>query len=226
MSTLFSRARAAACLALIAAASFSAPAWADNKTPPAFDAFAKTFADVKDYQEHIVVHETTDDGKQTQDRTYDYRWMRPTYAQIEIIDGPGKGSGAAWRGGDQIRGHQGGLLSGMHMMISIHDPRAASLRGDNLEVASFEWQMKHFETTPGTLSEAPGPTIDGQATTAVTLLVTSPKDNGNVSKDVLYIGKDKHLPVRREQYVGSTLVKTETFKDLKLNNGFKPDDFS
>ena len=43
---------------------------------------------------------------------------------------------------------------------------------------------------------------------------------------MLYIGKDKHLPVRREQYVGSTLVKTETFKDIKLNNGFKPDDFS
>jgi outer membrane lipoprotein-sorting protein len=207
-------------------ASVPAAALADNKGTPAFDAFSKAFADVKDYQEQIVVHETTDDGKQTQDRTYDYRWMRPTFARIEIVDGPGKGSGAAWRGGDKIRGHQGGILSGMHMVIDIHDPRAASLRGDNLEVASFAWQIKHYETTPGTLSEAPGPDIDGHATTAVTLAVSSPKDNANVSKDVLFIGKDRHLPLRREQYVGSALVKTETFKDIKLDNGFKPDDFS
>ena len=227
MTTIRSWARATACLALLAAAApFSASALADNKVPPAFETFAKTFADVKDYQENIVVLETTDDGKQTQDRTYSYRWMRPTFAQIEITDGPGKGGGAAWRGGDKIRGHQGGLLSGMHMVIDIHDPRAASLRGDNLEVASFEWEIKHYETTPGTLSEAPGPTIDGQATTQVTLVVTDPKSNANVSKDVLFIGNDKHLPVRRQQYVGAALVKTETFKDVKLNNGFKPDDFS
>jgi hypothetical protein len=32
--------------------------------------------------------------------------------------------------------------------------------------------------------------------------------------------------LRREQFVGGALVKTETFKDIKLNNGFKPDDFS
>jgi len=228
MSTFFSSARVAACLAVLSAAApfFASPALADNKTTPALETFAKTFADVKDYQESIVVHETTDDGKQAQDRTYDYRWMRPTFARIEIVEGPGKGGGAAWRGGDKIRGHQGGLLSGMHMVIDLHDPRAASLRGDNLEVASFEWEIKHFETTPGTLSETTGPSINGQATTAVTLLVTAPKDNGNVSKDVLYIAKDNHLPLRREQFVGGALVKTETFKEIKLNNGFKPDDFS
>ena len=228
MSKLSSWARTAACLALLSAAVpfLATPARADNKGTPAFDAFAKSFADVKDYQEQIVVHETSDDGKDIQDRTYDYRWMRPTFARIEIVDGPGKGGGAAWRGGDKIQGHQGGLFSGVHMLIDIHDKRAASLRGDNLEVASFAWEIKHYQTTPGTLSEAPGPAIDGQATTAVTLAVSNPKDNGNVSKDVLYISKDRHLPLRREQYVGSLLVKTENFKAIKLDNGFKVDDFS
>ena len=76
------------------------------------------------------------------------------------------------------------------------------------------------------LLEVPGPPINGQATTSVMLLVAAPKDDGNVSKDILYIGKDSHLPLRREQFVGGALVKTETFKDIKLNNGFKPDDFS
>ena len=227
MTTFQSWARAGASLALLfASASFSTPGLADNMGTPAFDAFVKTFADVKDYQLQIVTHETTDDGKSVQDRTYAYRWGRPSFARIEVLAGPGKGGVASWSGGDKIHGHQGGILSMIHITSDINDARAVSLRGDNLEVTSYPWEIKHFETQPGTLSEAEGPAVDGQATTAVTLEVTDPKANKNVSKDVLLIGKDRHLPLRREQYVGATLVKTETYKSIKLNNGFTPDDFN
>jgi len=228
MSAFSSWTRAAACLALAGAMLPFAtlPASAENKTTPAFDAFVKAFADVKDYQLQIVTHETSDDGKSVQDRVYAYRWGRPSFARIEILEGPGKGGVASWSGGDKIHGHQGGILSMIHITSDINDARAVSLRGDNLEVTSFPWEIKHFETFPGTLSEADGPTIDGQATTAVTLTVADPKANKNVSRDVLYIGKERHLPLRREQYVGSQLVKTETYKAIKLNNGFAPGDFN
>ncbi len=201
------------------------PALAENKPTPALEAFATAFAAVKDYQDTIVVHETSDDGAKTEDRTYGYMWKRPTLAKIDVLEGPGKGSGAAWRSGDKVLGHQGGILSGIKMVVDIHDPRAVSLRGDTIEVASFDWQLKHFQKTPGTLSETAGPSIEGEATTAVTLTVADPKANGNVSKDVLNLSNATHLPVRREQYVGTRLVKTETFKNVKLNNGFKLDDF-
>ena len=200
-------------------------ALAENKQTPAFAAFVKAFAAVSDYRDQIVVHETNDDGSQTEDRTYAYMWKRPTSAKIDIIDGPGKGGGVVWTGGDKGTGHQGGILSGIKASISINDPRATSLRGDTLEVASFEWELKHFLSMPGTLSDSPGPALEGGATTAVTLTVTNPKTNGNVSKDVLYLSNTTHLPTRREQYVGSRLVKTETFKDVKVNNGFTASDF-
>ena len=68
-------------------------------------------------------------GSQTQDRVYQYEFMKPHYVKTLILDGDGKGSGGVWTGGDQVSGHQGGFFSGIHMKISIHDTRAVSLRG-------------------------------------------------------------------------------------------------
>lgn len=195
-----------------------------NKPVPAFQAFQKAWEAVDNYEETIVVHETTNDGKQTQDRTYDYKFVKPTYALITITDGPGKGGGAAWHGGDKVKGHQGGLLSHLKLIVPINDPRAVDMRGDTLVVASFQWELNHYLTMPGTMTEASGPTIDGHATTAVTLAINEPASNNGVSKDVLDLDNSTHLPARREQYVGSALVKSETFKDVKLNPGLKPSD--
>jgi hypothetical protein len=215
--------RAAAVLALAATA--VAPAAAENKATPAMTAFSTAWAAVHDYSENIVTHETTNDGKQTQDRTYSYEFVKPTSALIQITDGPGKGGGAAWHGGDQVKGHQGGFLSGIKMMIPKSDPRATSLRGDQIEVASFGYDLDHFMNTPGTLSEAPGPTLDGQATTAVTL-TPSPAEANGVTREVLDISNSTHLPVKREQYVGAALVKSEEFKDVKLNPGLTVKDIN
>jgi outer membrane lipoprotein-sorting protein len=224
MRQQFVPASAVLCLALFAAAPIR-PAGAENKATPAFTEFVKAFADVSDFQERILTHETSDDGKDVQDRTYDYRWKRPNFARITIIDGPGKGGVASWQGGDKVSGHQGGILAMIHLTLDIHDKRATSQRGDTLDTASFAWQVAHFQNTPGTLSEAAGPTLDGHASTAVTLAVSDPKSNGNVSRDVLDISNATHLPLRRQQFVGAQLVKSETFMDVKLNNGFTAGDF-
>jgi outer membrane lipoprotein-sorting protein len=221
------RADAAAALAVVALTGWSVAAFAvsENKPTPALEAFATAWAAVHDYSENIITHETTNDGKETQDRTYSYEFVKPTSALIQITDGPGKGGGAAWHGGDQVKGHQGGLFSGVKLIISKSDPRATSLRGDQIDVASFGFDLDHFLNTPGTLSEAPGPTVQGQATTAVTLAASPAEPNG-VTKEVLDISATTHLPVKREQFAGAALVKSEEFKDLKLNPGLTVKDIN
>ncbi|MGP6156066.1 MAG: hypothetical protein ACLPYS_00780 [Vulcanimicrobiaceae bacterium] len=199
------------------------PAVADNAPTPAFAAFAKAWSSVDNYHETIVVHEIYQN--KTQDRTYDYSFKKPSFAHIEVTGGPGRGSGAVWRGGDAVKGHQGGFLSMVHMNVPIGDARATSLRGDTIDVASFGYELKHFWETPGTMSEVPGPTIEGVTTTAVSLAVADPAKNKNLSKDVLDISNETHLPARREQYEGDTLVKSETFRNVQLNPGLKDSDF-
>ena len=219
--------RVAASFGLLAASLPGAPASAQatfgaavNKPTAALAQFGQSFASVNDYTATIVTKEQTNDGQKSEARTYSYRYKKPKYASIAVEDGPGKGGGASWSGGDTVSGHQGGLFSHIHRTVAIGDPRATSLRGDTLDMASFDYDLKYMLSTPGTLSEAAGPS----GTTLVTLARTTPASNG-VSKIVLDLSNATHLPVERQQFAGATLVKTETFSDVKLNAGLKPEDF-
>jgi hypothetical protein len=197
------RTGAAVAFALLfaAAATLSAPA-AGNKPTPALEEFQKTFAGIKDYQFQIVTHETTDDGKHAEDRVYLFRYRKPSDAQIMVQQGRDKGGAATWHGGDTVSGHHGGFLSGIHLTKSIHDRDTTSLRGDILTSDAYDTELQHFAET-----------------------VSDPKANANVSKDVLFLSNSSHLPLGRDQYVGSLLVKTEKFKEIKTNIGLKDSDF-
>ena len=178
---------------------------------------------VDNYSCSIVVHESL--GTQTQDRHYDYWFKKPNLAHIEITSGPGKGSGSVWHGGDTVRGHQGGFLHGIQMNVSINDGRAVTLRGDTINTASFGFILGVFQSGIGTVTEGPGETIDGAATDTVSMKITNPSTNKNVTRDVIYLSKSTHLPVRRMRYEGDTMVKQEDFVNVKLNPGLKDSDF-
>jgi outer membrane lipoprotein-sorting protein len=185
--------------------------------------FADAWSKVDDYSCSIVVHEVL--GTQTQDRRYDFWFKKPSLAKIEITSGPGKGSGSVWRGGDTVVGHMGGLLAFAKKTISINDPRAVTLRGDTIASASFGYILSVYQSNIGTLTEAPGPAIDGVPTEMLSLKIADPAANKNVSRDVLYLSKATHLPVRRVRYDGDTLVKQEDFVGVKLNPGLKDSAF-
>jgi len=196
---------------------------AGRASASALSDFADAWSKVDNYSCSIVAHETL--GTQTQDRRYDFWFKKPTFAKIEITSGPGKGSGSAWHGGDSVLGHQGGLLHGIKMNVSINDSRAVSLRGDNITAGIFGNMLATYQSNIGAVSEAPGETIDGAATDMVTLKIANPAANKNVSRDVLYLSKTTRLPVRRMRYEGDKLVKQEDFVNLKVNPGLKDSDF-
>ena len=187
-------------------------------------AFGSAVDALQDYTVTIADHEIS--GGRTQDRVVRYWYKRPNAAKIEVVSGAGRGGVAVWRGGDTLRGHQGGFLSMIKLTVGLHDPRATSLRGDTIDSASFAYELEHFKTTKGELAEAPGPRIEGVSTDTLTLNVADPSGNGGVSKDVLYISRDTHLPVKRERYQGETLVKSELFGNLKTNINLIDRDFA
>ena len=106
-------------LVLIAAfVAFTAPHVARAaQTAPAIDAFNASFAQVTSYTFKLHSHETK--GSDMQDRVYDYSFMKPHFAKTLIESGDSKGSGGVWTGGDQVSGHQGGFLSGIHLRRSV-----------------------------------------------------------------------------------------------------------
>ncbi|MBV9104322.1 MAG: hypothetical protein JO060_12095 [Candidatus Eremiobacteraeota bacterium] len=209
MRALAAGATLAACLAS------NAPA-----APPAETAFRDAWNGVKSFTATIQSHEVK--GSATQDRTYHYAYLKPHFARIDIVDGPGKGGGAVWTGGDTIRGHRGGFLSGIQLNRPINDPEAVSLRGDNLLRASFQSVADDLKAASN-VAESAG-TLDGQAVDILSAPLAS-ADSSGVTKHVIYLSKATHLPVQRNTYAGDQLVKTEKWSNVNPNAGLKDSDF-
>jgi hypothetical protein len=183
-----------------------------NKSTPAFDAFRKAWEAMSNYTEVITAHETTNDGKSSEDRTYDYTFVKPNAVLIAITSGPGRGGGAAWNGGPTVRGHQGGFFSRIKLTIPKNDPRATSLRGDQIDVASFGYEIDRFASIAGTLTES----TDGTGNIVITF-VPSAADASGITREMLTLSPANNLPIKHEAFVGTTRVKIETFSNIKLN---------
>ena len=161
----------------------------------------------------------------TQDRVYQYEFMKPHFVKTLILDGDGKGSGGVWTGGDQVSGHQGGFLSGIHLKISLHDPRAVSLRGVTIPEGLLQRIVDNYATIPGKLTQVDGGKVQGVETDRIELKVADPASNNGVSDQILYLSKETHWPVRQIMYSGSQIVLDENVTDLKTNVGLTQSDF-
>jgi hypothetical protein len=190
---------------------------------PAIAAFDQVFAATNDYTAILHVHEAK--GDRTQDRVYQYEFMKPHYVKTLILDGDGKGSGGVWVGGDQVSGHQGGLFSGIHLKVNIHDPRAVSLRGVTIPQGLLQRIVDDYGTTPGKLTQVDGGKVNGVLTDRVELKAADPASNYEVTDQILYLSKETHWPVRQILYSGSQIVLDETVNDVKTNVGLKESDF-
>ena len=206
---------------LLAAAAVIAPASA--ATVPAITAFQETFAKVNDYTVIVNAHEVL--GNQTQDRTYRYMYKRPHLVKTQILSGPGSGGGGVWTGGDTVSGHQGGILSFIHLNVGLHDGRATSLRGYTIPDGILQNQVGKYTTMKGTLSERNGPVIGGQETTLVELKIAPGAGEPGETRAVIYFSKATHLPVAQIRWSGDQVISREFWTDLRTNVGLKDSDF-
>ncbi len=207
--------------ALVAAAGLSAPAHAAST--PAIAAFENAFASINDYTFNLRSHEVK--GSSVQDRVYQYWFMKPHYAKTLINSGDGSGSGGVWTGGDQVSGHQGGFLSGIHLKVSIHDGRATSLLGYTIPDGLLQNVVATYRNTPGALTQHPGGKVDGVSTEMVELVPSNPASVNGATRCTIYFSTVTHLPVRNILYNGSSPILDQSFNNVKTNVGLTQNDF-
>jgi outer membrane lipoprotein-sorting protein len=193
------------------------------KEAPAIAAFDRTFAGVSDYT--CVLHSFEASGAKTQERVYQYSFMKPHYLKTLILDGNGKGSGAVWVGGDQVSAHPGGVFSGVHVKIGVDDPRAISLHGVTIPDGLLPGIIDDYRTIPGTLTQTDGGKIGSVDTDRLDLKVADPSSNHNITEQIVYLSKSTHWPIRQVMYSGSQIVLDESVADLKMNVGLTQSDF-
>ncbi len=182
---------------------------------PVWVAFKKANDAIKDYTETLTSHEVS--GTKTEDRVYHFAFAKPALARSAIISGPGRGGEAVWHGGDTIRGHQGGFLSGIKLTLSIHDGRATDIRGKTIDTAFYPTMIATMEGNGGKMTGEPGPLVDGAPTDEVVLTPADPSLDRGLTKDVLIFSQTTHLPVKHLGYEGTQIVEDDTFTDIKVN---------
>jgi len=181
-------------------------------------AFLETWSKIPSYTCKIKVHEAK--GADVQDRTYDYAYLKPHFAKIDITGGPGRGGGAAWKGGDTVSGHQGGFLSGIHLTISIHDGRAVDLRGGTIDEASFQNMADELRNAAS--EQTAEEQYNGAAVDVVTFAYS---DANGATKRAVFLSQATHLPVRRVTWAGTAIVEDEQFTNVNTNANLKEGDF-
>ena len=212
----------ATAVALLSLAAMPLAALAAGKAP-SLAAFDAAFSHVHDYTVQLRSHEVK--GSATQNRVYQYSFMKPHFAKTLIISGDGQGSGGVWAGGDQVSGHQGGFLSGIHLKVGLHDGRAVSLRGYTIPDGLIQNIVAKYQTTAGTISQGAGGNVDGVPTQRVFLKVADPAANDGITSMVIYFSEKTHFPVRNIWYQGKTAVLDQSFLNLHLNVGLTQNDF-
>jgi len=183
---------------------------------PEWSAFAKIVEGANDFITTQASHETKGDEKFT--KTFKITSRKPNYARCDIIAGDGEGSVAVFRGGTKVQAHEGGEHSAIIVVLPHHNKRVTDLMGYGCGDTTPD-NVVGYTTHNGKLSEAPGPTIDGQATDDVTWIV-NPGDQIYVTKEDFYISKTSHLIIASKGYHGDELVE-ETTWNITVNPGVK-----
>jgi outer membrane lipoprotein-sorting protein len=178
------------CAALVGVSCIAAGA---ANEAPAITAFDKAFAGINDYTCVLHVHEAK--GTATQDRVYQYEFMKPHFVKTLILDGDGKGSGGV------------------------------SLRGVTIPDGLLQRIVDNYATIPGKLTQLDGGKVQGVETDRIELKVADPASNYGVSDQILYLSKETHWPVRQILYSGSQIVLDENVTELKTNVGLTQSDF-
>jgi outer membrane lipoprotein-sorting protein len=212
----------AASLPIAAAIALGALATSANATTAGDQAIAKYAAaweKVNTYTCSMTAREVS--GTHVQDRTYDMKFRKPYDSRMDITGGDGRGSAAAWRGGDTVRGHQGGFISFIKLNLNIHDPKAVSIRGTTIAEANFGSLLDHLKSLKGATVDA---TSSG-GLTKINVAVADPSADQNVTKEMMVLGTND-LPVEYDEWEGDNLVKHIVYTDVKLNVPLTDSDFN
>lgn len=188
----------------------------------AFAALQNEWSHVRDYTVNVEAHEVLDGHTYNDGLRYEYR--RPDRARLEIIYGAQRGSIVTWNGDDSATAYRRDL-SFLKVRYGARDRRVTSARGNGVLTPNFDAIIACFESHPHSITESPGPSIDGNATTAITLdrsNFSCPADSKldhDITRDVLYVSKRTHFPLLRERYAGSARVESWKLTNLKINSG-------
>jgi hypothetical protein len=179
-------------------------------------AFTTAWSGTTGYNATVTVMERK--GTDTQKVVFNYSFRKPTDVTVHVAAGPNAGATMVWSGGDTVIAHRGsGFAALFKKTIPLHDPQVTTIRGSSVDQLSFGAILAHAQDQAGKLTDAPPGTADGQPTDAITLMSADPATDAGLTREVVELSTQTHLPVQVLGYQGATLVRQIDFTNVTKN---------
>ena len=185
--------------------------------PAAYMQFVGAAAAIKDYTVTVQEQDETDPPHVvSEDRVLHFKYGKPCYGRVDVISGRLAGAAAQWQGGHKLKGHLGGDVSHIKQVVPDTDPKTTDVRGLPMYAGYFPWIIDRFNEA-GTITAAPGPTMDGVATDVVTITGGDPKKQFGFTKNVMTLSSTTHLPLVNDGFTGDRRTLHAVFSEYVIN---------
>ncbi|MEO0202834.1 MAG: hypothetical protein ABIL37_03820 [candidate division WOR-3 bacterium] len=176
----------------------------------------KSWQNVKDYKADL--YSWTAKGKEVELKEYEHKYLSPGYVYLKVIKG---GSGEACY--DPTTKKAKGRRLGITLTLDPEtDKRIQSIRGDKIYHAGMLKTIERIKTY-NDVQLVGEKVIDNIKVYEISAKI-DPSQNFSADKEVIFIREDNFLPYGYIQYISNTKVKEVYWKNLKINNGYKPKD--
>jgi hypothetical protein len=206
---------AAPCEARAAGAHEAVQAATPSRSSSLLNACARAWSGTTGYTATVTVFEQKDN--RVQNVRFNYSFRKPSNVTVDVLAGTNAGVTLVWDGGTSVVVHRGsGLAAMFKKTLSLHDPQVTTIRGSSIDELSFGRILTHARQTPGRLSIGRRVVIGGVAAETVTLIPASPATNAALTREVLEISTETHLPMRVLGFQGRALVRKIDYSNVKL----------
>ncbi|HEY4000978.1 MAG TPA: hypothetical protein VGO93_19070 [Candidatus Xenobia bacterium] len=173
-------------------------------------------------------HSVIKKGGKVEDRTYRVWFKKPMNLRSEVVKGNrsgDNGSVAVWTGGDRVTGHQGGILAGISLSLTLDNPKATSIRGGTIRDLQFGRMLEviHMWLNAKAKTTLTSGTVGGHAATIITF-TSDNKDfiagNNNIAKDQFAYDNQVNLPLQWQSWEpDGTQAVDSSYYDIKVDIG-------
>jgi outer membrane lipoprotein-sorting protein len=162
-------------------------------------------------------------------RTYDYRFMKPGWVYMKIIDGRDKGARVRYDPNTgKVTGAKGGFISFIKKTFDVDDPTVRSIRGHRVNETHMgmfiERARDYLEF--GTVKFEGTETLEGQDVYVFEFRRDTPPEESDIVRERWWIDVVDILPVQFEEYdVSGKVARMNKIEDLRFNQGLTEKDF-
>ncbi len=189
--------------------------------------FRKAWESVEDYE--CTFESKLKRGEKSTYRINEYKFKKPKWIFIKIIDGKHKGSKVVYNPNtNKIYACKGGLLSFIKITANSSDKKVLSIRGDRIDQSHWGTIFEEGDSTLKLYEQKfVGEEIfEERETWVIEFIANKSETDRNIVKKKFWIDKELHLPIIFEEWdKNNVLVQQAIYMKIKIDSGISLDTF-